>query len=383
VTCSVVCKGNSVEVDKVSFILPSLGVGGAEKVCMELAERFVDKGKSVEVLLLTPLIDLSIAPGIEVKVLGGRATRWQKLAVLKAFVQLVQIFNRSKGSEAFIASVRGAVVLSLLASLITGWSSRLYIREAALYAPKLWYPRWVHRLFLQFMYPKTQGVISVSQGVHQELSHDFGYRGKVFIINNPLPISKIVELSQLSKKQSKYQFTFLAVGRLVREKGFSVLLSAFAKIARDQNCGLYILGSGPLEQELKKQAANLNIVDNVTFLGFQRNPYPWYRVADVFVLSSLEEGFVNVLAEALAIGVPRIVATRCGGGPEELLADHKRAWMVPPGDCEQLADALADARNSDSHEEYGGQLACELLDSSHIAEIYLNVISRDFEQGAK
>ncbi len=128
----------------------------------------------------------------------------------------------------------------------------------------------------------------------------------------------------------------LAVGRLAAQKGFGALLEAAARW-RDLRPEplLVIVGDGPLEAELKAQAASLRL--DTRFVG-QRGDVPaLLAAAAVFVLPSLWEGQPLVLQEALRAGVP-IVATRVGGTP--VLTGEDAALLVPPGDADRLADAV-------------------------------------------
>jgi glycosyltransferase involved in cell wall biosynthesis len=128
----------------------------------------------------------------------------------------------------------------------------------------------------------------------------------------------------------------LTVGRLAAQKGLGVLLDAAVRW-RDlrPEPSLVIVGEGPLEAELKDQAASLGLA--ATFTGQRPDVAALLAVADVFVLPSAWEGQALILQEALRAGVP-IVATRVGGNPDLLGEDA--ALLVPPGDAQRLADAV-------------------------------------------
>ena len=128
----------------------------------------------------------------------------------------------------------------------------------------------------------------------------------------------------------------LTVGRLAAQKGFAVLLDAAVRWRDLQpEPSLVLVGEGPLEAELRHQAASLGLA--ATFAG-QRSDVPvLLAAADVFVLPSMWEGQALILQEALHAGVP-IVATRVGGNPDLLGEDA--ALLVPPGDAQALAGAV-------------------------------------------
>jgi|SRR5579862_2975887 len=134
----------------------------------------------------------------------------------------------------------------------------------------------------------------------------------------------------------------LAVGRLSREKAFDDLVVAIYKlqeITPNLLLRLWIVGEGPERARIEQTARDLKMLDRVRLVGHVRDVRPYYRKADVLAISSLSEGSPNVLLEAMAAGVP-IAATAVGGIPE-IVTDKKTALVVPPGDPEAMANALA------------------------------------------
>ena len=108
---------------------------------------------------------------------------------------------------------------------------------------------------------------------------------------------------------------------------------------------LLILGDGKQRGELLRLAARLGVADDVALPGFVLNPYVYMRRAGLFVLSSLWEGFGNVLVEAMACGTP-VVATDCPSGPAEILGGGKYGPLVPIGNDVVLAEAIEETLRS-------------------------------------
>jgi glycosyltransferase involved in cell wall biosynthesis len=133
----------------------------------------------------------------------------------------------------------------------------------------------------------------------------------------------------------------LAVGNLVPEKGFQLLLEAI-KILKSEypDLRLSIVGSGPEESRLRAECSQLGMQDHVTFLGaIPHSEMPeHYRRADTFCLSSLREGCPNVILEALATGIP-VVATKVGGVPE-LVRDGLNGFLANDHSPEAIAHAI-------------------------------------------
>jgi glycosyltransferase involved in cell wall biosynthesis len=131
----------------------------------------------------------------------------------------------------------------------------------------------------------------------------------------------------------------LAAGRLAPQKGFDLLLRAFAAArGKGLDASLLVLGEGPEREALERLRGELGLSGAVAFPGRTANPLPAMKHADLFVLSSRYEGFPLVLLEALALGRP-VVAAACPAGPRDLLGDGAGV-LVPPRDPAALAEAL-------------------------------------------
>jgi len=164
------------------------------------------------------------------------------------------------------------------------------------------------------------------------------------------------------------------VGRLAVQKDFPTLLRAFARLRAARPARLMILGEGDRRSELEQLASALGISADVRLPGFVENPLAYMRRAAVFVLSSIYEGFGNVLVEALACGCP-IVSTDCPGGPAEILEHGRFGRLVPVGDVAALGDALLATLAAPRESE---ALVARARDFSAavIADRYLGVLSR-------
>jgi glycosyltransferase involved in cell wall biosynthesis len=130
-----------------------------------------------------------------------------------------------------------------------------------------------------------------------------------------------------------------AVGRLVRSKGFDLLIDAFARVIRDLGtCHLLIVGEGDRRRELERQVRTAGLAERVSLPGHRDGIREILSAVDVFVLSSRFEGMANTLLEAMSVGAP-IVATDIAG-TSEAVVDGVDALVVPPGEVDALADAV-------------------------------------------
>ncbi|HEV2363918.1 MAG TPA: glycosyltransferase [Caulobacteraceae bacterium] len=180
--------------------------------------------------------------------------------------------------------------------------------------------------------------VAVSRGMAARLSAR-GAAPPTRVIHNPIDLELIQRRAAASPACATERPFVVAAGRLVRQKGFDVLISAFAGAPAAAGLDLVILGQGPLEAALRAQAAALGLADRVHFPGFQVNPWAWFARARLFVLASRWEGFGNVVAEALACGAPALV-TDCDFGPSEQVEHGRSGWVALAGDADALARAM-------------------------------------------
>ncbi len=132
----------------------------------------------------------------------------------------------------------------------------------------------------------------------------------------------------------------ITAGRLSHEKGYDLLIRAFAKLKNHYpDWNLLILGEGPRRVELERLVSDLGLKERVFLPGRVKNPYDYYEKADLFVLSSRYEGFGNVLGEAMACGMP-VVAAKCSPSVTELVQDGVNGLLAEPDDVDSLTAAM-------------------------------------------
>lgn len=202
------------------------------------------------------------------------------------------------------------------------------------------------RLLLARACRTADRVVAVSEGVRR--SAIGWYRipfEQIVTIPNPVDIERIDRLAAEPGPQFEPgRFHIVSAGRLQEEKGYRFLLEAVRELVRHRGhrevC-LHLLGQGRQETELRAFVHDEGLEEYVRFEGYQANPYPWFRSAQLVCLSSLYEGLPNVLLEAMACRVP-VLATDCPSGPREILDDGLYGELVPPGSSAALAEALDD-----------------------------------------
>lgn len=333
---------------KIAIFLPSLEGGGAEKVSLLLAQGFIEKGARVDLVLASargPYLR-SVPDGVNVIDLKARR-------VLMSLPRLVTYLRRYRPTV-LLSVLSHANIVSILAKEIARVGTRVLITEhLALKASHQVAATLRARatlFLLPWFYPRADGVIAVSKGLAEELVRDFGIpEEKVRVIYNPVVHD---ELFRKAEEPLEHPWfgpgeppVFLAVGRLAKEKDFPTLIRAFARVRREVESRLLILGEGPERLHLESLIQELGLGAHVSMPGFVSNPYPYMARAAALVLSSLYEALSTVLIEALALGTP-VVATDCPYGPAEILEEGKWGKLVAVGDESGLAKAMRDVVES-------------------------------------
>ena len=186
-------------------------------------------------------------------------------------------------------------------------------------------------------------------------------KNKVFALYNVIDSEDIALQSKEDTEQefdsfiSNHKDTVVAVGRFCREKGFEYLIKSFAKARKEnKNLGLVLVGDGDFKDLYQSIIEQENLKDHVYFTGFQKNPYKYMAKCTVFVLSSLSEGFPNVLAEAMALGLP-VISANCLTGPAEILREDNNYDAVKNNyelcDFGIITPRLADGENENAIEQ--------------------------------
>jgi len=149
-------------------------------------------------------------------------------------------------------------------------------------------------------------------------------------------------LRQLPDIKMPREAVVLAAGRLSHEKGFDILISAFAGIARDfPDWRLVILGVGPENVPLRSMCAALRVEARVEFLPPTKDIESWFARASLVVQPSRLEGFPNVILEAMGMGAA-VISADCRSGPAEIIEDGVNGRLVPPEDPNRLAEVMAE-----------------------------------------
>lgn len=355
---------------RLAIFLPSLDGGGAEKMMLALAERFVARGVQCDLV-----IAISKGQFLDKVPTGVRLVELSKKKTIHAVFALTKYLHR-ESPDTLLATIFAANICALIASAMAPRKLRTVICEANLSQIDL-RSKSLLRTALNYMitlplYHKAASVIAISNGVQQSLlDNHLAKASRIRLIYNPACLA--THHPEAPRKRSNN--LLVACGRLEPQKDYPTLLRAFARIRKTSNTKLWILGEGTLRQQLETECKKLGLEDFVSFKGFAHNPERYMCEATVFVHSALFEGFGLVLVEALSSGCP-VVATDCPGGVREVLAGGKYGTLVPVGDDAALADAiLRILRGEVTFPDASEHL--RQFDIDHVADAYLATLFPD------
>jgi glycosyltransferase involved in cell wall biosynthesis len=321
---------------RVLFALPSLRGGGAERVVVTIL-RHLDRTRFEPHLLLVEAVGpyLGDVPvDVPVHVLAASRLR-------RALPDLVR--NVRAVAPDVVVSTQGYLNFALLLLRRFVPSSRLVVREVIgeRYLENSRFQPLFYRWYLREVRRADRIVVQSDVARDEMIARVAARPGQIVRVYNPVDVERIRAQAALEPSPLAGPGPHVvAAGRLGHQKGFDMLLDAFASArARGVDGRLTILGEGPDRAALEGRAARLGIGDVVRFAGFVANPFAYLAAADLFVLSSRYEGLPNVVLEALACGCP-VVAFDCPRGVREIVRSGRNGVLLPPEDVAGLGDTL-------------------------------------------
>lgn len=327
---------------RIALLVPTLVIGGVERVFINLAQGLREWGVEVDLVVGRAGGDLGrqLASGIQVFDLGcdRMLTSVPKLAT----------YLRSRSPDALIAAMTHSTAAAVLARGVARKKAKIVATEhstmSKIVANTHGLKYRLMPLWSRWALSSVEYIVAVSAGVADDLSVQTGIpRSRFQVIYNPVISDGLYEAASAPVEHLWFQAgqppVILGVGRLDTAKDFPTLVRAFRHIKDCRPARLVILGEGPDRGRIESLVRELRLTDDVALLGFEQNPYRFMSRSAVFALSSAWEGFGVVLVEALALGLP-VVSTDCTYGPAEILCNGKYGALVPVADHEAMARAL-------------------------------------------
>ena len=328
---------------KITILISSLSGGGAEGVSVNVANSFAEDGWQVDLVVLhlnnATYLD-RVLDKVNLVVLNVNNARYSTFPLLK-------YIRNKKPDIIFVFNYELAALLVIIRT-ITRFKTKIIARNMNTFSKvsiiskekNLWI-RVVVRFLIDKFYSKADHIVNQSHAMREDLiSVHPQLKDNSSVIYNP--VAKHIEdyansndLNNIKKKDY-----LLCVGRLEKQKAFHYAIEGFAGIAsKFPNLRLKIVGKGRLEKELRQNAIDFGVGDRVDFEGFQKHMIPYYLYAKATLLTSIYEGYPNVLVESITLKTP-VVAFDCPSGPSEIIKDKINGYLVKYQDVEDLKEKL-------------------------------------------
>ena len=328
--------------NKLVIFMPSIEGGGVEKNLFIIGNFLSKKIKNI--ILITAdkkfnskfkNIDI-INPKTKTKTNSAR--KWKYFLCFIELIKLI-IHNKNITVFAFQANFYCVVICKIF------FNTKLIIRPNS--SPSGWSQNFLKKKIFTYLFKKVDQVIVNSQKFKYEIKKKFN--SESICIYNPLNKNEIKKLSQekisLKFYEKSDQLKIINIGRYVDQKDQITLLKALNLIKYQIKFRALIIGRGILKNNLISYIKRNKLTDCVKLITFQKNPFKFIKMADVFILSSKYEGLPNVLLESLVLG-KYVISTNCPTGPNEILSGGKGGDLYNMQDYKSLAKKIINFNNN-------------------------------------
>lgn len=198
---------------------------------------------------------------------------------------------------------------------------------------------YMHRSLAKLTFKLADHIIVLSTGLKQEL-HDYYHlpASKISVIHNPVDLPDLEMLDNIETRKVNQKFRICSVGRLVRQKGFDLLIEV-ADILKDDDVEFTIIGEGGERKLLEALIEEKGLDHVIKLVGHQSDPSKWYKNSDLFVLTSRWEGFGHVIVEAMAHGLP-VISSDCPYGPADIITHDVDGLLYENGNTRECAEQI-------------------------------------------
>jgi len=327
----------------ITLLISTLGGGGAERVCVLLANGLVCLGWQVDLVILKQSSNdrsAELSDGVNLVCLGVTRARYAPKALLRYLESskpaILLSFNNEVAIAEFLISLIRKRTYRFVHRNVTTLSSVLFHSGGGL-LNKLRY--WLLKKVLR----QADLVVSQCEEMANDANKELGLVGLPYIYN-PV-VSRVTEPSTTTDA-SDVQF-ILCAGRIDRNKSFGLAVEALSLLPKtNKRTELWIAGEGPEKSGIERLAEQLGIKSRVRFLGYSKDLDNLYTKAALVSLTSHFEGFPNILIESISNGCP-IVSVDCPSGPSEIVEEGMNGFLVKDRTPEALAEAYEKALKKD------------------------------------
>tara|TARA_B100001063_G_C16772730_1_gene562818 strand:+ start:153 stop:1244 length:1092 start_codon:yes stop_codon:yes gene_type:complete len=321
---------------KLLIFIPSIEDGGVEKNLYILANYFYKNLGYLEIV--TTSYDKKNYFNNKINFFGPKFKFLLKSGrYIKYLVSLIFLIKQ------IIANKRNIVILSFQANIFAVAIAKIFfikIITRSNSSPSGWSNNFFKNIIFNFLLKKADTIIVNSLIFKKQFLTKFNL--KTHCIYNPFQKNNI---KQKSNQRINFNFfnkknlNIITVGRLTDQKDQITLVKSFLLIKKKLKAKLVIIGKGVMYVKLKKFIDENKLKGNVKLLGYKRNPFPYIKRCDIFILTSKFEGLPNVLIEAQFLK-KYIISSDCPTGPKEILLSGKAGSLFQIGDFVQLSKLI-------------------------------------------
>lgn len=330
---------------QLAVFIPNFEGGGAERMTLNLIAGFVQRGITVDVVVVRAtgrLMD-QLPPGVRRHALNTPRTLQSAPALARWLREHRPETLMAVMDAASLAAVWARTLARIPLRLVTVLHNATWM-QASVAIP--FGQRWLPVCTRGMLWP-ADAILTVSQGVTDEVRRLFPWlKDRVSTAYNPVVSPDVLTQGALAPEHpwllQRDVPVIVGVGRLHPAKDFATLIRAFALVRAKRAARLIIYGEGDLRASLQAEIDQLGLQNDAQLPGWTDNPWAAVRAASVFVLSSEYEALPSVLIEALALGTP-VAATDCRFGPREVLLGGQLGPLVPVHTPEALAQGIETA----------------------------------------
>lgn len=341
------------DTQRITAVIAGLGGGGAERVCVNLANAWAAEGRQVTLLTITENSTGSVYP-VDSRV-ERRDVGWPRaLREHEEFGPILDVLRREHrlelASELPVMAALRVAIGDTAPDVIVSHMDLTNVRVIGA----------MHDSRIPLVACEHTDPHRVSLGPWEHARAAFYRRATAVVASHEVSVNWFVQRGIAARcianalvpppkriVSRKGRRRLVTMGRLAPEKRVEMLIRSFARIARDvPDWDLEIYGSGPLEDDLAYVIGELSLRERVSLRGFTDDPYAALAGADLYVSASSVEGFGNTIWEALASGVP-VVAMNCGAPVRSLVRDGIDGRIVTGGE-QALSATLAELMNDDA-----------------------------------
>lgn len=365
----------------IHIFIAHMGIGGAERVCVNLANEFAEMGNEVHIVVLNLENDVNthlLDSRVQVHPLGVSRLRYAAPAMLRYVKKYRPPFLFVFGNEMAVILNKMRKLHLLNTPLMVRVLNNVNISLAKEDNVSPIVENYLQKAQKQLTDMKY--VIAQCDAMKEQLlEKKLVEKEQISRVYNPVSrdlINKTMEIRvPFAQREAERTRELVFIGRLDPQKNLPHLIEAFAILNKKRpNTCLRLIGNGNLTDAIKKIVEDKGLSSCVSFEGVCKNMENIYAKADMIVLSSEYEGMPNCLIEAIGCGIP-IVSYDCPIGPREIVVDDVNGYLVKYNDINQLAEKMEECLKRDWDEESIRRTA-EKFDVSYIAKEYIDLFEK-------